>query len=199
MITTMRQTNTTTLEKNNVVLNVDLLQKQNKTEENVNQSKEAVTQTREKMQKNLADLLNYDRLKEVEGQEKQENKDVKSSQDEDIRPSSTTMQFGDDNLSNVMMDLDRQKKHEEEKNTLYLNKKGKLLLVLYSLTVAVIMALIVLNTNLLTVLNKNNVAKAEVLESKIAEFNEINAEINSVTSNEHVINVAEQEYGMIIK
>jgi cell division protein FtsL len=151
------------------------------------------------MQKNLADLLNYDRLKEVEGQEKQENKDVKSSQDEDIRPSSTTMQFGDDNLSNVMMDLDRQKKHEEEKNTLYLNKKGKLLLVLYSLTVAVIMALIVLNTNLLTVLNKNNVAKAEVLESKIAEFNEINAEINSVTSNEHVINVAEQEYGMIIK
>ena len=39
----------------------------------------------------------------------------------------------------------------------------------------------------------------EELNQKVAEYNAINQEIESISSNEHVINVAENELGMIKK
>jgi hypothetical protein len=88
---------------------------------------------------------------------------------------------------------------EEEQLSYHLNRKGKFVVALYSLAVAVIMALIVLNTGVLAGLRTSNQAKVDLLNQKVAEYNAINQEIESISSNDHVINVAENDLGMIKK
>jgi hypothetical protein len=92
-----------------------------------------------------------------------------------------------------------QRQKEEEQLSYHLNRKGKFVVALYSLAVAVIMALIVLNTGVLAGLRTSNQAKVDLLNQKVAEYNAINQEIESISSNDHVINVAEKDLGMIKK
>ncbi len=117
------------------------------------------------------------------------------AEDEDTRPTSTTMQFGVEGTDSVIEDL--AKTRESEKNSYKLNAKGKVIVALYALAVMVILALIILNTGVLASLKRNNAALAEDVAAIAAEYDELLAEIDRVSSDEYVINVAENVYDMV--
>ncbi len=150
----------------------------------------------ERMQKNLYKLLNYDRFTEEQMQEVQEEQTVVASlSDEDIRPTSTTMQFGDDNIDQIREEM---KQQQIEGTTSYqLNAKGKIAVVLYSLVVAVVLALIVLNTGLLATISGERQSISADLDAQIAQYNAIQAEIDSISNPDYIIDVAQNQYGMV--
>ncbi len=150
----------------------------------------------ERMQKNLYKLLNYDRFTEEQMQDVQEEQPVVASfSDEDIRPTSTTMQFGDDNIEQIREEM-KQSRVEEE-GAYQLNAKGKIAVVLYSLVVAVILALIVLNTGLLATISGERQNISADLDAQVAQYNAIQAEIDSISNPDYIIDVAQNQYGMV--
>ena len=201
MITTLRQTENIKINETKNYSNVDLLEKntqQNIIDENLEKTQDA----RLRMKQNLAKLLNYDKYEEVEEQNVQASATVvenetSSYSDEDIRPSSTTMQFGEEGTDTVFQDMHRQR--EEARSNYHLNKKGKLIVFLYSLTVAVILALIILNTGLLTNLNTTNMAKAQELSEQIEIHNSLVEQSNVATAPETIIDIAENQYNMVLR
>ncbi len=166
---------------------------------------ETLDEAKVRMQKNLEKLLNYDRynnenMSVVEDVVETTTKDtttevvnVKPLTDEDIKPSSTTLQFGDASFQNVSNDLNRQK--NESKTSYKLSSKGKLLIVLYSLAVTVILALIVLNTGVLAVLKNDKQANIDALNTTVNEYNVALDERVAFSANENVIDIAVNEYG----
>ena len=114
--------------------------------------------------------------------------------DEDIKPTSTTLQFGDGEIDKVYGDMQRQK--DTQKESLRLNGKGKLVMVLYALAVTVILALIVLNTGVLTSLKSERLSKESVVSSLSAEVQSIEVENAYFYSEEYVGPIAEQ-LGMV--
>lgn len=171
---------------------------------------EAQTQEAKARRKNLDRLLNYDRYSEsmvasapaetivkerpmVREEVKVENKSTALSE-EDIRPTSTTMQFGDD-IDGIREEM---RTRTVEENVSYkLNGKGKFAIVLYSLVVTVILALIVMNTGMLSKLSNANQAKAQELNAVVAEYNTLMSEVDSISTSEHIANVAENQFGMV--
>ncbi len=172
------------------------------------ESGESFEKAKERMQKNLDKLLNYDRYSEsgyatetettvasaTVIEEKKESSETVSLSDEDIKPTSTTLQFGDGEVDKVYSDMQRQK--ESQKEGYKLNGKGKLVIMLYSLAVTVILALIVLNTGVLATLQADIKAKTAVVDSKMEQMSVLTAEIDSISSNAYVIEKAE-EFGMV--
>ena len=166
---------------------------------------ESFEQAKERMQRNLDHIMNYEKfntevtdsvLVEEKTEEIQQVFD-NSDNNENIKPTSTTLQFGDGQIDQVYGDMQRQK--EDEVISYRLNKKGKFVVALYSLAVVVIMALIVLNTGVLAGLRSSNAQKSALLQEKVAQYNELNKEIESISSNDYVSNVAENDLGMIKK
>ena len=168
------------------------------------------TEARARMQDNLEKLLNYDRYSEIQDsvatieapvQELEQVVEMvnleqqRAFADEDIRPTSTTMQFGDGDIEKLRMDM--RKEEEQQTGSYRLNGKGKLVVVLYSLVVTVILALIAVNSGVLASLSNTTQAKAVEYQSKVATYNALQSEIESITSTEHIIDVATGEYGMI--
>ena len=164
-------------------------------------SNEALEDAKIRMRQNLDKLLNYDKVEEydvaVAEPEVLETPVVSeiSLSEEDIRPTSTTMQFGDGNIDQMYNEMKVEK--TEEKKSYVLSAKGKLALVLYSLAVIVIMALIVINTGVLASLSLNNTTKTEQLASLQGQYTELSGKIADISNNEHVIEVATNEFGMI--
>lgn len=208
MITTRRQTEYNVATENSSISssNIDLLERKAPAAYNNYENKvvndESYAEARDRMQKNLDRLLNYDRYSEINSEAdtvaaEVQTETVSQTLEEDIRPSSTTMQFGDDNIENIYQDMNRQNQNNKEAH--HLNKRGKLIVMLYTLTIAVIFALIVLNTGVLSKLSRQSQASAATLSAKIEKYNTINEQINSISSPEHIVKVAENEYGMIIK
>lgn len=124
-------------------------------------NEETLEQANARMRENLQKLLNYDRYAEtvvdsaviedtpVETEvETQVVETVTDCLDEDIRPTSTTMQFGDD----ADVDIRNEAKNVgvEAKSSYKLSFKGKLVIALYSVVVALVFALIILNTTVLS-------------------------------------------------
>ena len=177
--------------------------------ESVVTSTESVDEARARMQDNLEKLLNYDRYSEIKDsvatveapvQEVETVAEVNEEQpkmfaDEDIRPTSTTMQFGDGDVEKFRMDM--RKSEHTESNSYHLNGKGKLVMVLYMLVVTVILTLIAVNSGVLASLSSNAEAKAAEYQRKVSAYNEIQSEIESMSSVEHIVDVATNEYGMI--
>ena len=186
---------------------VDLLER--KTPETYNEfinkpveSKEDYLAAKERMQKNLDKLLNYDRYAELEAEESEtvavEEVQVSAMQDEDIMPSSTTMQFGDDNFDGFIQDM--QKSQESDVKIAPRQKnKGKIVGLLYALAVTVVLALIIINTGVLSRLDSSNVAKTEILNGKIEQYRLLNEEIDSISSSDYIENLVKNDYGMIKK
>ncbi len=171
---------------------VSLLERPEICEEKAIQLDGDLAQT-ERMQQNLQKLLNYDRFNEENMQQAVVEETVKDFADEDIRPTSTTMQFGDDNLEQIREEM-RASVIVEDTNY-RLNTKGKLAVMLYSLVVTVILALIVLNTGVLSRLSKTETAMVNNVNTKVAEYNTLMNEIDSISSPEYVIDAA-QNLGM---
>lgn len=159
---------------------------------------ESIEDVRERMKKNLAMILNYDKPsvleKETSVQEKTEDfteSPVAEAQEEDIRPTTTTMQFGDGDVNQMFNEL---KTHEKEEHAVA--GKTKLAIFLYAIAVTVILALIVINTGVLSVINAKSQLKQAELESIITEYNMVSEDL-AAHGDDYVINVAVNELGMI--
>ena len=148
---------------------------------------------------NLEKLLNYDRYTEQVAETENATEEVvdmvSSLSEDDIRPTSTTMQFGED-IDQITKDMSRADARAEE-GSYQLNKKGKIVITLYALVVTVILALIVLNTGVLAKLSNSLENSERTLSQKQAEFSQLQTEIESMTSNEYVIDYAQNELGMV--
>lgn len=114
--------------------------------------------------------------------------------DDDIKPTSTTMQFGKVDTE-VLDDMAKQK--EKQSNNYRLNAKGKLVVALYVVAVALILTLIVLNTGVLAMLSKNNAEKSAQLSVAMKEYNAVVKEIDEVSAESNIIDIAENVYGMV--
>lgn len=146
---------------------------------------------------NLDRILNYDRcdLAQEKARALTETAfDSSSLSDEDIRPTSTTMQFGSD--TEIHKEINKQSNAE---HAYHLNKGGKIVVSLYALVVAVVLALIVLNTGVLARLSTTVEAKAEQLNATIARYNALCDELNEMTDSNRILDVAQNEYGMVQK
>ncbi len=172
---------------------------------------ESAEEARARMQENLAKLLNYDRYAEqvqdvsatatvdaievMEAQASTVENIFDSSSEEDIRPTSTTMQFSDGDVENLRMDM---RKEEEVTGSKYkLNAKGKLVIVLYSLVLTLVMALIVINTGVLAKLSSTEQSLNDKLNETASAYSSLETEIKDWSAEENIINIAQNEYGMI--
>ncbi len=175
---------------------------------------ESAEQARTRMQENLAKLLNYDRYSEqvqdvapvavtadaVETIETQASatetiQEATKVSEDDIRPTSTTMQFGEGEIDNLRMEM--KKEAEEESTGKYrLNAKGKLVVTLYALVLTVVMALIAINTGVLAKLSATEQSVTAEYNARVQALSGIQSEIDSVSSPEYIIEQAEQ-MGMI--
>ena len=168
----------------------------------VSERPESMEEAKARMKFNLDRLLNYDRYSETEDKaavvedvpSETERAETKAYSDEDIRPTTTTTQFidGDPQIFN-----DAAKSKDEQKSSYRLNGKGKLVVVMYALVVTVILALIVLNTGVLKALSKEVAALEETYSAKVSALAELNAEIEEISSPDHILNIAENELGMV--
>ncbi len=174
------------------------------------QTQESVEETRARMQRNLDRILNYDRYTAenmsateqvvdcVVAPEIEERVEVVENvqvQEDDIRPTSTTMQFGDADLEQIYDEMNRGK--QDEKVSYKLNLKGKLVIAAYAALVAIIFALIILNTGVLTVLADANATKVQTLSAMQEQYSSISAEIDSISSDDYIKDIAQKDYGMI--
>lgn len=116
-------------------------------------------------------------------------------EEDDVHPTSTTMQFGVGETESVIKDLT--KTRESEKSSYKLNAKGKIVVALYAVAVMVILALIVINTGVLASLKRSNAALADDVAAVAAEYDRLIAEIDTVSSDDYVINAAENIYNMV--
>ncbi len=152
--------------------------------------------------KNLDMLLNYDRYAEQSAVQEQAVEQVldeiqitaQSLSEEDIRPTSTTMQFGDD-IDSIREEM-RQGRNEE-KVSYKLNSRGKFVIALYSIAVTVILALIIMNTGMLAKLSNISQTKSAELASTVQEYNAVVAEIENISDADHIISVAQNDFGMV--
>lgn len=155
---------------------------------------EGIDAVKERMKRNLDMILNYD--KPVKTAEPVETEDVVStpvaeSRDEDIRPTSTTMQFGDGDVNQMFNEL--KESHKERQNV---TGKTRLVLALYAIAITVILALIIINTGVLSVITSKTAMKQAELETAISEYETVRESLSDL-GDEHVIDVAVNELGMI--
>ena len=171
------------------------------------ENNETLSEARVRMQKNLERLLNYDRynaenmsaivddvVETTETVAVETPSPVKDFLDEDIKPTSTTLQFGDVSTDGIIKDISRQKNQERE--SFKLSSKGRLVVVLYSLALTIILALIVINTGVLARLGADKSTTIIALNDTVTEYNTVVDERIAFSSNENVINEA-YEYGII--
>lgn len=154
---------------------------------------------RANMRRNLDMLLNYDKPTEatatVVEETVQESTEQVVMHEDDYRPTITTMQFGDVDPESIQSKLQTQ---EEEKKQYRLTGKGLIAVVMYALTVVVVLALIILNTGIISSLDKSNADSFATLNEKKMEYQMLSSEIDSISNNDYVIDKA-TEMGMIQK
>ena len=199
MVTTRRSTEieSKTFETTSTRGGVDLLERPRALEQ-VEQSQAETNSTSqsEKMRQNLYNLLNYDRFTEENMQvsEPEIAQEVSNFADEDIRPTSTTMQFGDE-IEQIREEMKKSEVIEE--SAYHLNAKGKVAVILYSLVVTVILALIVLNTGILATFTSREKAISASLNEKVVEYNQVMSNVENISSPDYIIDVAQNQYGMV--
>ena len=158
---------------------------------------ESLAETKARMRRNLDMLLNYDKASAaVATEEKIEEQQVvvneASLQEEDIRPTGTTMQFGDIDIDQIRAEM---RTEEKEKRQYRLSGKGKMAIVLYALTVVVVLALIILNTGVLNSLNKQNIQSMSTVSQLETEIASLNSEIQNY--NDDFVSKTAEDWGMI--
>ena len=194
MVITRRSSETAcSYERSSAKGGVQILERPRAVGQTASAASETQDQAKERMQRNLDRLLNYDRYAEQQVENVATQQDSAQSQyaDEDIRPTSTTMQFGDD-IDQIREEMVKNSAVEEEEGSYRLNAKGKLAVILYSLAVAVILALIVLNTGVLATLSGTAEAKAAELDVVMERYSAIESEIKEISSSDYIIEQAEK-------
>ena len=158
---------------------------------------ETAEEARTRMQRNLNRLLNYDREEVIEETPAVETP-VNATLNEDITPTSTTLQFGNGNDKQILQDLNVSRVSDVvEEKSYKLSSKGKFMVVIYSLIVSVILALIVVNTGVLAKLENASAEKLNRLNGAQSEYAAIQDEIDSISGNDYVIDKAQDDLGMV--
>ncbi len=157
-----------------------------------------LSEAKARMQRNLDKIMNYDNeavLEEINKSEALEKDTlVMGPKEDDITPTSTTMQFGDATDTDIRNEI---KSIPSEKTNSRI--KSKLAIVLYALCVTVVFALIVLNTGILSSLTDIQNEKAQELNELNQSYLNLSEEIDSISNDSHVLEVAKTEYNMIEK
>ena len=151
-----------------------------------------------RIKSNLDKLLNYDKYAPTVSSTAEEavSKVVAQAStlaDEDIRPTSTTMQFGED-IDQITRDMSRSAAVAQD--SYQINKKGKVAVMLYALVVTVILALIILNTGVLASLSNTADQKAAEFSAIQSEASALAAENAYLQSNERIVEEA-MKLGMV--
>ncbi len=210
MITTRRNTNSNTqfASKSNVAL----LERNEPKAYNEVSTKESFTtedvSQKERTSNNLEKLLNYEKylgrtesviedlVEEVKTPEVKTA--PKATSNEDIMPSSTTMQFGDGDPNILFNDLKKDKavasKHQSK---FEMSANGKILVSVYAIVIATILALIVINTSLIASLRNTATARTAKLNGLSEQHQELMEELNNISSDQYVIETATGEYNMV--
>lgn len=148
----------------------------------------------ERRRRNLERLLNYEAYEEKDVLEEDVVASVvttteSSVSEEDIRPSATTMQFGDGEVEEMFNELPSE---TEEKSAYKLTLRGKIAIALYSVAVAIIMALIVLNTGVLAKLSVSTENAQAELNALSVQVEMQQSEIASISDDAYVLESAEK-------
>ena len=155
---------------------------------------------RELASKAIDELLTYEQYSVEEEHGAREEKiadlikdiDGVSLANDDLTPTVETMKFqGKDNAEEFYNNS-----IEEGAFSFKLNKRGKMLIAVYSIAVALILALIVLNTGVINAIQLRLDEKAEKVASLETEYAQILEEVDVVTSDEYVIDRAVNEFNM---
>ena len=117
-----------------------------------------------------------------------------AEEDEDLRPSATTMQFM--NRRGEAYEDYRAEGERVANRKFKINAKAKVLIAVYALVVLTIFALIILNTTLLKSLDKTVAAKQMQVEQLTKENEALTRTLEEVSSDETIAEKAE-EMGMV--
>ena len=200
MITTRRSTESTNYSYEHQTSNggVALLER-----EEVKSQESAITtdnlqEVRERMQSNLDKLLNYDRYTEEVKDSIVEEVAIaeQTFADEDIRPTSTTMQFGDGDIQQMYKEMNKQQT-EDASGAYKLSNKGKFVVVMYALVIAVVMAIIVINSGLLNTRQAQLQSSLDAYNQRLASYQVMLENKESLSSADYIIEQAEN-MGMIL-
>lgn len=144
----------------------------------------------------LGSLLD-ERIRQLRDNKTEEVVDsVQSVENTEILPSETTLQFQNGEMKESVEKF-KQNVEENEETGYTLKNKTKMYLVIYSVVVSVILALIIMNTSVLASLSKSNQAKQAQLAQVTTEYNSVKALSEELSSDSHVIKMAETEYNMV--
>ena len=110
--------------------------------------------------------------------------------DEDLIPSSTTMQF-ESNEDNDIYEEVRPKNETDLQKKYKINTKGKVLIAVYALVIATILSLIVINSRMLRSLDNSISGYTGKITELTEQYTNVNAELDYVKSDEVIIEKAE--------
>ena len=115
-------------------------------------------------------------------------------EDADLCPSSTTMQFREEDAAvEIYHDIQR-----DATASYKINTKGKLLIALYSLVIVTLFALIMLNTRALKSLDYDIAQMNSEVVSLQTQAVELGEEVEYLSSNENIIDRAKNELNMVL-
>ena len=115
---------------------------------------------------------------------------AENAAEEDITPTSTTIQYRTD------LYRDEQREVTEEKKGHALTAKGKLLMAVYAVVVVVVLALIIINTSVLNTLDSAVAEREQQLNAMVAQAQELDDRIDYLTDPDTIIQRAEDELHM---
>ena len=127
-----------------------------------------------------------------------ERVDVKSpvkESDENLMPSSTTMQFESYEDNDIYEEV-RPKNETDLQKKYKINTKGKVLIAVYALVVATILSLIVINSRMLKSLDNSISGYTSKITELTEQYSKVNEELDYVKSDEVIVEKAEN-FGMV--
>ena len=113
-------------------------------------------------------------------------------ENEDLAPTATTIQYRTEQRAR-----DDKRTVVEEKRGHAMTMQGKLLMAVYAVVVVVILALIIINTSVLRNLDASIAENREALFAASEQVQQLQDEIDGLTSTESIIARAESELGMV--
>lgn len=116
-----------------------------------------------------------------------------AKESEDLKPSSTTMQFSLKDGADIYEEI--RPKSDEEKDY-KINTKGKVLIAVYAIVILTIFSLILLNSRMLRNLDRSIDTYTSRVETLTKEYTDARSELDYVSSDETIISKAE-EMGLI--
>ena len=118
----------------------------------------------------------------------------KAEESEDLRPSSTTMQFESAEESDIYEDLDYKRQVKQEEN-FRISAKGKMLIAIYSAVVFIILTLIVINAKMLKSLDGSLTNRSEKVNELNKTYEKVSDDYNQAMSDEAIDQWA-KDHGM---